>query len=243
MTRQTSPSTVRTRSRLITLIACGVAAVALAGCKAHNHGITSSIPLTSAEDRNPILQPGEFSVLDIPVVKGEGRLSAKEKVDVEVFLNSYRENGAGPLFIASPQGTKNERAAVRRVGEIRHIARRVGVSEDAIVVEPYTPYAGEFGFPVSLRYQAHSFVVPQCGHIDQDLAANPSNLPYDNFGCFQQRNLATMVANRNDLRHPRQEGPRYANARNRVLESYGKGELTPSANNETTGENLSEVGE
>ncbi|MCB1490840.1 MAG: CpaD family pilus assembly protein [Rhodobiaceae bacterium] len=232
----------RTRQRSGLLAACGLLSLALAGCNAHDRGVTNAIPLTSVEDRHPILQPGEMSVFDMPIDRLEGRMSTRERTNLEVYLQGYRENGAGPLFIAMPQGTPNENAAVRRVGEVRKVAYQVGVPEDSIVFEPYTPYAGAHGFPVTLRYQVYKMVVPECGAITQDLAFNPGNRPYDNFGCAGQHNLAVMVADPNDLRRPHKEEPRYAPERNRVLEKYGKGELTASQNNQQAGGEIADAG-
>lgn len=235
-------SHVKAGNRSGAVVALTLMSGLLVACNAHNRGVTNAIPLTNVEDRHPILQAGDFAILDIPVGKGEGRMSTKEKVDVEVFLHGYRKNGAGPLTIATPQGTANEQAAVRRIGQIRTIAFRMGVPEDAILFEPYTPNVGTHSFPVSLKYRAYKMVVPQCGNISRDLAANVQNLPYDNFGCSRQRNLAVMVANPDDLRHPRQRDKRYAPQRDQVLEKYEAGEKTSSQNNEATTTNITDIG-
>lgn len=232
----------RSGQRVRMLIALGLVSTTLVACNAHNRNYTKAVPLASVEDRHPILHPGDFKIHDILVGNGEGRLSAKERSDVKVFLNGYRENGAGPLFIATPQGTANESAAVYRVGEVRHIAQQAGVPDNVLVVEPYTPVEGEFGFPISLRYQVHRMVVPQCGRHG-DMAANWENSSYENFGCSRQRNLAVMVANPNDLRHPRAQEPRHAPERDRVLKKYAAGEKTQSGNNQATEGNISDVGE
>lgn len=236
-------SSFRSLRTLGTTAAMVVAVTALAGCQAHNKGYTQAIPLTSIEDRHPILQPGDFSIYDMPVAAGEGRMSKKEKAELQVFFHGYRETGGGPLFIYTPQGTANERAAVRRLAGIRDIAFRTGVREDVMVIEPYVPNAGAHSFPVTLKYQTSRMVVPQCGHIGQDLGRDWGNVPYENFGCAGQRNLAVMVANPSDLRHPRPEDPRYGPERDRALDRYAKGEATQSANNQDTGGALSDVGE
>lgn len=225
------------------MAAVGTAVLAIAGCNAHQKMYTQAVPLTNVEDRHPILEPGDFVTYDMPVVEGEGRMSRKERTDLEVFFHGYRENGGGPLFIATPQGTENETAAVLRLAEIRDIALRTGVPEDVMVIEPYVPYEGAFAFPVSLKYQTSRLVLPQCGHIGEDLGRNWNNEPYGNFGCSRQRNIALMASNPADLRGPRPVDPRYGPERARALGKYTKGEKTQSANNQDTGDALSDVGE
>ena len=44
---------------------------------------------------------------------------------------------------------------------------------------------------------------PECGHWPTNLADDPRNLPYPNFGCAQQHNLAAQIANPADLLGPR----------------------------------------
>jgi len=52
------------------------------------------------------------------------------------------------------------------------------------------------------------------------------NLEYWNFGCAQQRNLAAMVENPDDLVEPRPEVPSCTGRRTTVLEKYRRGETT-----------------
>ena len=52
------------------------------------------------------------------------------------------------------------------------------------------------------------------------------NRQYWNFGCAQQRNLAAMVENPDDLVEPRPEVPSYTGRRTTVLEKYRRGETT-----------------
>lgn len=227
----------------LALLALGVAVMALTGCQAHNRTYTQSIPLTSVEDRHPILQPGEFAILDLPVIAGKGQLSARQRIDLEVYFHGYQKNGGGPLFIATPQGTANEATAIQKLGEIRQIAARVGVHQDVMVFDPYTPHEGEYGFPISLKYQTARLVKPQCGNFSDDLSQNHRNEPYSNFGCSRQRNLASMIANPADLRHPTRVDPRYGPRRDVTIEKYADGEVTESGNNQQEPKSLAQVGQ
>ena len=52
------------------------------------------------------------------------------------------------------------------------------------------------------------------------------NLPYPNFGCAQQRNLAALIANPADLLGPRTMEPADPERRAVVFDKYRQGEAT-----------------
>jgi pilus assembly protein CpaD len=77
-----------------------------------------------------------------------------------------------------------------------------------------------------MRYVAEG---PECGNDwSENLARNPKNFNYPDFGCSQQRNLAAMIANPADLLGPRTEGPRDSNRRDDVYGKYVSGKVTAS---------------
>ena len=76
-----------------------------------------------------------------------------------------------------------------------------------------------------LRYVAES---PDCGVWPTNLARQFDNLHYENFGCFNQKNLAEMVANPADLVGPRTMTPRSESRRRTVWEKFVKGASTGS---------------
>jgi len=57
---------------------------------------------------------------------------------------------------------------------------------------------------------------------------DPQNMPWPNMGCATQRNFAAMVANPEDLLHPRGETPRPGERRDVVWDKYVAGEVTGS---------------
>ena len=65
---------------------------------------------------------------------------------------------------------------------------------------------------------------PNAAHWPTNLADDPRNLPYPNFGCAQQRNLAAQVANPADLLGPRTMEPADAERRDVVLDKYRQGQ-------------------
>jgi pilus assembly protein CpaD len=67
---------------------------------------------------------------------------------------------------------------------------------------------------------------PPCGNWSTNLAEEPMNVPYPDFGCANQHNLGAMVANPADLLGPRSETARDSERRDQVFTKYVKGEPT-----------------
>jgi pilus assembly protein CpaD len=60
------------------------------------------------------------------------------------------------------------------------------------------------------------------------MAEDPRNLPYPNFGCAQQHNLAAQVANPADLLGPRTVEPADGERRAVVFDKFRQGRPTPA---------------
>ena len=76
-----------------------------------------------------------------------------------------------------------------------------GFSEANVAIEPYHD-GRDAGAPIRLSYLRYVAEGPECGRWTTNLAEDYRNLPYPNFGCAQQRNLAAQVANPADLLGP-----------------------------------------
>jgi len=238
-----TPQQQHPAKRLARIVALGLVAVALGACNLHNRGYTASVPQTDVSARHPIQIAGDFVDHSIPVGDAVRKLYTKEKLDLEVYLHSYKKSGAGPLLISAPVETRNEIAAVKLVAEIRLIANRLGIGDDVMVFESYTPSEGKFGFPVNLRYQVSRTVLPKCGHWPDNIAGMAKNLPYENFGCASQRNLGAMVANPHDLAVPQPSDRRYGERRSTVFDRYARGESTAAQGNQDEGGGVATVGD
>ena len=88
--------------------------------------------------------------------------------------------------------------------------------------------------PIRISYLRYVAEGPNCGKWPQNLAADYRNLPMDNMGCAQQRNLAAMIVNPADLVTPRAMTSVETERRAVMLDKYKKGEQTESANAKET---------
>jgi pilus assembly protein CpaD len=211
------------------LLTISLLALALTGCKtlddepgAHVAGWT----LIDPSQRHPIMVSQQPSTMNVRVARGSLGLTPAQKGQVASFLERYRSADAGnsKLVIAVPSGSPNEGAAVRAVGDIRELITYYGFSEANVAIEPYRDR--DAGAPVRLSYLRYVAEGPECGRWTTNLADDYRNLPYPNFGCAQQRNLAAQIANPADLLGPRTMEPADQERRSVVFDKYRQGRIT-----------------
>lgn len=107
------------------------------------------------------------------------------------------------------------------VSEIRDMIAEAGFAPSSIHVE-----ANHGASHVRLSYLRIMAKAPECGLWPTNLASEPANVAYPNFGCATQANLAEMVANPADLLGPRTQTPRSGDRRGIQFEEYVKGNST-----------------
>ena len=127
----------------------------------------------------------------VKVAAGSDGLTSGQRAQVLDFPEHYRAIDAGnsQLVIQVPSGGANEGAAMYAVGEIRSLIADFGFAESMVAIEPYDA-SGTREPPIRISYLRYVAEAPACGHWPTNLADEPTNLPYPNFGCANQHNLA-----------------------------------------------------
>lgn len=221
-------SLARSRGSKVALVL--MAGCALAGCKHDGGAQVAGWALVDPSQRHPIMVSQQPATLQVHVPRGMSGLSPSQRAEVMQFAGSSRatDSGNSRLVIAAPSGASNEVAAMNAVQQIRDILMDGGFSESTIAVEAYTG-EGRHEPPIRISYMRYVAEGPECGNDwSENLARNPKNFNYPDFGCAQQRNLAAMIANPADLLGPRTEGPRDSNRRDDVYGKYVSGKVTAS---------------
>lgn len=222
----------RFRSAASKLAAAALAIpVALAGCEAprepgaHVAGWT----LVDSAQRHPILVSQQPATMNIRVASGAPGLTTGQMAQVSDFLARYRgkDSGNSRLVIAVPTGSPNEGAAMRAVAQMRQLIADYGFAESDVAMQPYS--GGRDGSaPIRFAYLRYVAEGPECGHWPTNLAHDPRNIPYPNFGCATQHNLAAHIANPADLLGPRSMTPADGARRYEVIDRYRQGRPTAS---------------
>jgi pilus assembly protein CpaD len=218
----------RRGSLAVRLILASAATLAIAGCKTTDDPTrVAGWTLVDSSQRHPILVSQEPTTHLIRVSRNANGLTASQRAQLLNFADHYRvtDSGNSRLVVTVPSGGANEVGAMQAVGEIRNILRDQGFGESAISVEAYNA-EGQADAPIRVSYLRYIAEPPQCGDWSTNLANEPTNLPYPNLGCSQQRNLAVMVANPADLLGPRSETARSGERRDQVWGKYVTGQPT-----------------
>jgi pilus assembly protein CpaD len=216
------------RQGLLRLMAACAIVSALAGCKTSEDPTrVAGWTLVDAAQRHPILVSQEPTTLPVRVRPGASGLTPAQRAQMLEFAVHYRATDAGDsrLVIAAPSGGANEVAAMYAVGEIRALLTDQGFGEAAISVEAYDA-EGAHEPPIQVSYLRYVAQPPECGDWSTNLAYEPMNLPYPNFGCATQRNFGAQVANPADLLGPRSQTARSSERRDQTWQKYIKGEPT-----------------
>lgn len=222
------------------LILASLLALSLAGCKYADEpgGHVAGWTLVDPSQRHPIMVSQKPTDLNVRVPAGSGGLTAGQKSQIASFLEKFHnaDNGS-KLVIAVPSGSPNETAAMQAVGDLRHLVRNAGLTEADVAVQAYRG-GRDASAPIRLSYLRYVAEGPECGRWNTNLAEDYRNLPYPNFGCAQQHNLAAQIANPADLIEPRGSDPADAERRAQMIAKWRKGQSTVS---EKSGEEKSQV--
>lgn len=228
-----SPIAPRTASGFVPvaagLLTASLLATLLVGCRnledpgTHTAGFT----LIDPSQRHPIMVSQQPSSMNLPVARGSQGLTPAQKAQLATFLQRYRAADAGnsKLVITVPSGSANESAAVRAVGDMRRMISDYGFAESNVAIEPYHERR-DASAPIRLSYLRYVAEAPECGQWSTNVAEDYRNLPYPNFGCAQQHNLAAQIANPADLLGPRTMDPADAERRSVVVDKYRRGSVT-----------------
>ena len=210
------------------LAGCALLALAAAGCSNGTDpgGHVAGWTMIDAQQRHPIVVTEEPAHHAVRVGRGSDGLSPHQRAALASFIARYRGGDAGgQLAIQVPSGSANEIAALRAVGDMRYIARDLGIDDTRVAVSPYRA-AGQRDPAIRVSYTRYVAQAPECGAWPTNVGDDARNLPYPNLGCATQRNLAMQVANPADLLGPRTMTPATAERRDVRWDKYNKGEAT-----------------
>jgi pilus assembly protein CpaD len=179
----------------------------------------TAVGLSNPELRHPIGFTPRTESLAIEVPPGADGLSPNQDVDVYRFLYRYKREAVGQLAIVVPARVRDRAAVARSLQQIQ--ARVVEAGIDYRLRHGRGHDARVDGAPaIRLAYQRPVAVPPVCDQWTEDVGRNEERVPYPNWGCATQRNLAVMVDNARDLHQPQAEDPRASERRSATWSSY-----------------------
>lgn len=215
--------------------------LSLAACKAHRRDV-AGWRTSDPTSNHPIIVDRKEVVLELAVPAGSYGLTHSQKQDLYAFAHRFQqEDSGGVLLVRAPGGSANELAAMRAADDVRHVISRAGVGSNEALFESYS--AGDLvEAPIRVAFMRHTAEAPACGAWPTNLARDPKNAPWQNFGCAGQANLAAMVSNPRDLVEPRGMTPRSSERRDVAWEKYVKGEASGAEKSDEEKSTVSDVG-
>lgn len=168
---------------------------------------------------HPIAFIERDEVIDIEMPPHDRGLGHNQYVDVYRFALRYKEEATGPLAVSIPGGRYDQHRRHPAIADVRRALHAAGV--DPKRIQSASPTRGAV---VTLAYHRPQAVAPQCGHWDRNVGREDERVPYPDFGCATQRNLANMVANGRDLMASQEESPASSERRLRTWSKYVSGD-------------------
>jgi pilus assembly protein CpaD len=199
----------------------GVMAISAAGCATPAENGPEH--LSGLENRFAIrVEPQVVTLVVLADADGRGVRNG-EAGRVQSFAEAWVARGHGALSISSPGGADASAA----VGEIRKILSSAGVAKGSVRMATYRAAKDDDNAPVTLSFIADAAVAAECGtDWSENLAFAPRNLPWPEFGCSSQHNLAAIIEDPRDLERPRTLDKPDALRRSDMLQKYRKGQPT-----------------
>jgi pilus assembly protein CpaD len=191
----------------------------------------AAIGASNPEVRHPIGFTPRTETLDVEVPAGADGLSPNQHVDVYRFLYRYKREAAGRLSIAVPASTRGRAAIARSLQDIQARVAEAGIDYRMTTGRRHGPRDGVPA--IRLAYQRPVAVPPQCDDWSEDVGRNEARIPYPNWGCASQHNLAVMVDNARDLRQPQAEDPRSGERRSVTWSAYVGGGSSAQASSDS----------
>lgn len=229
-------------------------ALLLGACQHTEPDFATGSVTADYRDRHPIRLVDGHRTIQVLVGSGRAGLTATQRAEVASLGSDWRHEGTGYVVVEIPAGAVNSAAAKATVREIKSLLHFAGVPPQATLLRnSQQPYREDLG-AIRVTYTKIQAVAGPCGQWPDNMGPGlvgqeryplleSENVPYWNFGCATQHNLATAVANPEDLVQPRPETPAYAARRQTVVDKYRQGQDPSTIYTSNTGAKVSTVGQ
>ncbi|MEQ1755248.1 MAG: CpaD family pilus assembly protein [Micropepsaceae bacterium] len=203
----------------------GLLAASVAGCATPAEN--SAANHYDAGKAFPIRVEPQIATLVVLVDSEGGGIVRGEQDRIQAFAEQWKARGHGALSVSVPTGTANQASANSAMSQVAKILSESDIGKKSFRVSSYKGAANDSDAPITLSFITDVAVAPECGtDWSENMAFTPRNLPWADFGCSSQHNLAAMIEDPRDLDHPRATDKADAMRRSTVLQKYRQGEAT-----------------
>lgn len=183
-------------------------------------------PMYRITENNPIKVAESIERLELYARPDGLELSARDRFAVSQFLEAYRANGDGPLYINMPSVAKSTMGAQQTQTMLQTMVAQSGINPQALQSGEYQS-SPRVPSPVIVSYRTLRAIPADCRYMNS-LSHTSENTPYSSFGCSQSSNLAAMVSDPRQLLEPYATSSPNSQRRTVVYDKYIQGESTAS---------------
>ena len=201
-----------------TLVVAAASLLSLTGCDSGRRmDDVTAVEISSPERRHPISFSARVETLDVEVPPDADGLSPNQNIDVYRFLKLYKRESTSRLVISVPSNARPSASMAQSLQGIQKHVTEAGI--DYRIARGPRARAGEMP-AIRLAYRRPVAVPPACDKWGENVGRNEARIPYPNYGCATQHNLAVMVDNARDLKGPQQEDARSGERRHVTWSAY-----------------------
>ncbi len=225
MTSNRNPPSSRTphplRFGMSTAATTATALIALTviGCDEPRLSERQSLVLNAADLAHPITFQSRVEELTVELPPHGQGLSQNQYADVYRFVRRFKGESNGHLTVSTPGAARIGGGFGGPLDDIRSALVEAEVPTSKVRRGTHARGRGGNGV-LRLSYMRPIAVPPECGDWHRDVGVEHNRVPYPQWGCATQRNIAGMVANSRDLQRPQDEDPRSAERRSQVWSKY-----------------------
>lgn len=175
----------------------------------------------------PITVEPQVATLAVNVDEGMQSIGRGEEDRIRAFVSRWKDRGQGQLNAAAPTGGGSQASAWSAMEQVKKVLNKAGVDRGSVQFTTYRPAADDRNAPITISFVTYAASAPECGgDWTENLAYTPRNLPWPEFGCSTQHNMAAIISDPRDLIEPHASDTTDSARRSTVLEKYRKGEKT-----------------
>ena len=207
-------------SKKLSVVGAVAIACLMSGCTTSQYAPT----MGPASMRNPIQVAESIERLELYTRYDGLELSARDELAVAQFLDGYRQNGTGPLFINRPSAQAGQAGTEQAEVVLRSLMREGGLNPSSLQGGQYQSHPNAPA-PVVVSYRVLKAIPANCRN-ETSVTDSFSNQAMPGFGCFQAANLAAMISDPRQLLEPYTFGSPDALRRQVIYDKFIQGEQT-----------------
>lgn len=227
-------------NRFSTLIISGLIAASISGCSTPaENGPTN---LYNVEDKYPIRVEPQVATLVVHVDVDALGIMRGDDARVHAFAEKWKSRGHGMLSASVPSGSASQKAAKAAMNQIIRLLAENGIAKGSLRISSFGGAGQDDAAPITLSFITDVASAADCGQDwSENMGFSPRNLPWPEFGCSTQHNLAAMVSDPTDFDGRRALDSADAMRRSTVLQKYREGVPTQTSTTEADSGTVSDI--